>query len=97
MVVGALTHCALLHIMCDLKAVQIDGQHCLIWEHMLNEFELGYNAVEATKNIYCVKNEGAFDYSTVTRWFKKFCLSCKNFDNQAKSGRPKTVASEAVL
>ena len=37
--------------------------------------ELGYNAVEATKNIYCVKS--LVDPITVTRWFKKFHLGCR--------------------
>ena len=32
------------------------------------------------KNIYCVKTEGA-----VTRWFKKFCLDCKNLDDQSEA------------
>ena len=41
------------------------------------------------------KNEG--DHSTVTRWFKTFCMDCKNLDNQAKSSRPKSMDSEAEL
>ena len=41
--------------------------------------------MEATKNIYCMKSKGAVDHSPVTRWFKKFCLSCKNLDYQARS------------
>ena len=35
--------------------------------------------------------------STVTRWFLKVCLVCKNLNDQARSGRPKSVESEAVL
>ena len=34
---------------------------------------------------------------TATRWFKKFHSRCKNLDDQAKSGWPKTMNSEAVL
>ncbi len=52
-VVGALTCCALLHSMCDLKVTQMNMQHNLIQELMLYEFELDYITVEATKNI-CV-------------------------------------------
>ena len=36
-------------------------------------------------------------HSTVSRWLKKFDLACKNVDDQARSGRPKIVDSEAVL
>ena len=64
--VGALTHCVLLHSMCDLKAAQINVQRCLIWELMPYEFELVHNTVEATKNICCAKGEGAVDHRTVT-------------------------------
>ena len=53
-VAGALT---LVHgfTMWNLKAAQMNLQHSLIWEIILNEFELGHNTVEETKNICCVK------------------------------------------
>ena len=51
---------------------------------MLHKFELGHNAMEATKNIRCVKGEGTVDHSIVTKWSKKFCSGCKKFDDQAK-------------
>ena len=57
----------------------------------------GHNDLETTKNICCVKDEGAVDHATVTRWLQSFCSGCKNLDNQAKSGRPKTVNPGAVL
>ena len=38
---------------------------------MLSEFKLGCNAVEATKNIYCVKGEGTINHSTIIKQFKK--------------------------
>ena len=38
-----------------------------------------------TKNICCAKGNGTVDHNTITRWFKKFCLACKNLDNQAVS------------
>ena len=46
------------------------------------KFEVGHNAAEANKSIY-VKNQ----CSKV----KKFRSSCKNHDDQARSGRPKTI------
>ena len=42
-------------------------------------------------NICCAKYKGTVDHSTVTRWSKKLCSGCKNLDNQARSGRPKTM------
>ena len=52
--------------------------------------------MEATKNTYCVKGEGIVELSTLTRWFKKFHSCWKNLKHQAKSGKPKSVASKAV-
>ena len=43
----------------------------IIWELKLYMFQL-HNNTEVTKNICCLKSEGAVDYSTVTRWFKIF-------------------------
>ena len=40
-------------------------QHSLSWDIRFYEFELGHNTVEATKNIRCVKGDGAFDCRTV--------------------------------
>ena len=97
LVVVALTHCALLHFVCDVEAAQMNDQHSLIWKIVLYNFELGYNAAEVTKDICFAKNEGKVDRSTVTRWFKKFHLGCKNLDNQAQLGRPKTIDSGAIL
>ena len=62
---------------------------------MLFKFELGHNAVEATKNICCAKGEN--NHNTLTRWFKKFCSGCNNLDKQAKTGRPKIKESKTVL
>ena len=72
-------------------------QYSLIWELMLYEFEQGHNSVEATKTICCVKGEDTVDPSSVTRWFKIFHSGCKKFDDQARSGSPKTRDSKAVL
>ena len=44
-----------------------------------------------------MKGEGSVHHSTVTRWFKKFCLGHQDLDDQAGSGRPKTENFKAVL
>ena len=64
---------------------------------MLYEFELSHNAEETAKNICCVKDEGAVDHNSITRWLKKFRRGCKNFDDQGISNRPKSVDSKALL
>ena len=87
-------HCFSLY---DFKASQMNIQHCLIWEFMLFEFEMYCNAAVATKKICCVKGEGLVDYSTVTRWFKKFNSGCKNLNNQAKQGRSKAIDSKFMF
>ena len=53
--------------------------------------------MDPTKNICCVKDEGAVDYSIVTRLLKKFYSSCKNLDDQARSGRAKMIDFEALI
>ena len=83
-VVGALPRRALFASMCDLNS-------------RTDELELGHIATETTKNICWAQGEGTVDHSTVTRGFKKFRLGCKNFDDQGKSGWPKSIDSEAVL
>ena len=52
---------------------------------------------KSAKNIYYTKGKGADDPSTVTRYLKKFHSDCKILDALARSGRPKTAGSEAVL
>ena len=64
---------------------------------MLYDFQLGHYAAEATKNICFIKGEVSVGHSTVTRLFKKFRTSRKKVDDQASSGRPKSVDSEVVL
>ena len=80
--VSALTYCALLHFMFDLKASQINEQHSLIQKLMFYKFKLGHNAAEATENICCMKSEDEVDHNTVTKQFKKFCLAYKNLEDQ---------------
>ena len=68
-----------------------------IRELMLYKLQLNHKIDEAIKNIFAAKDEGAFDYNTVTRLFKKFYLGWENLDDQARSGRPQTVAFKAAL
>ena len=56
---------------------------------------MSHNIAEVIKNICCVKNEGTFDHNTIISWVKKFHSGCYNLDDQARSGRPKTVDSLA--
>ena len=72
-------------------------QHILIQELILYEFGLDHNTTEAIKNIYCAKSGGVFNYSAVTRWFKKLRSDCKELEEQEMTGRPKTVDSVSVL
>ena len=54
MIVGVLIH-ALLHSICYMKATQMNVQCSRIWELTLYKLEMGHNALEATKNICCIK------------------------------------------
>ena len=94
MVLGALTHCALLHSMCYLKTARINVQCHLILELMLYEFELGHNEAESTKNICWAKGEGTVDH---LKGLKKFCSDKKNLDNQKELSKPKTMDSKVML
>ena len=54
--VGSIMLVGVLDMLCivsfsDLKATQTNKQGSLIWEFMFCKFELGHNAVKATKNI----------------------------------------------
>ena len=68
MVVGVLTHCALIHSVCNLKATQMNEQCSRIQEFIFYEFKLGNSTI-----------------------------SCKHLDNQARSGRPKTMDFEVMF
>ena len=81
-------------MVCGSKDTQINMQCGLIWEIMLYEFKLNHDFVDMTKNTSCADTD---DHNTVNRWFKKFCLGCKNFNNQARSDRPKIVDSKVIL
>ena len=62
------------------------------------EFEVGHNTAKTAKNICCAKDdEDAVDHCTVIKRFKIFRSDCKNDDNQARSGSPKTMNSKSVL
>ena len=66
-VVGAMTRCALLNSVFDLKTAQMNVPHRLTWELMLHKFELGHIVAEVTKNIYCTKDGGTVDHRIVSR------------------------------
>ena len=74
-----------------MKAAHINMQHNLTQELILYKFELDHNAAEATKNIRCAKREGTVDHITITRWFKKFYLSCKKDRANSSRGEKKIL------
>ena len=86
------TFCTLLCV-CDLKAAQMDRQCSLIQELMRLNWAITPWKKPKTLAVRKVK----VLLITVTSWFKKFCLGYKNLDNQVRSGRPKSVASKAIL
>ena len=63
-------------------------------EFMLYKCELGHNAEEATKCICYSKGDGAVDHNALNKWFKKFCLGCKNLNDQARLCWPKILDYE---
>ena len=77
MVIGVVICWALLHSVYDLKATQMNVQHNLICKLMHYDFELGHNALKATKNFCCMRSDGIINHSTFTRWVKKFCSFSK--------------------
>ena len=94
---GALTHSTLLHSLYDLKAESMNVPSSLMWALMIYEFELGYKAAEAVKNMCDMKGEGTIDHITESRWLKKFKLGCKNLNDLVKSDRFKILDSEAIF
>ena len=81
----------------DLKVTQMNMQQNLIREPEFYNFELGDNTTETTQTIFCAKGEDAVNHSRVTRWLEKLRSGCKNFDHHTRSGRLKSVDSEAML
>ena len=59
----------------------MNRQRNLTQELMLYEFDLDHNAAKTHKNICCAKDEGAIDYSIVTRCLKNFRSDYKNLDD----------------
>ena len=76
---------------CDLLATQMNMLCNIVQELMLYKFKLSHNT------ICCEKGEDAVGHRVVTRWFQKFCLVCKNLNNQARSNRPKNVNYVTIL
>ena len=94
------------YIMVDAALTRYALLHSYIWKTnrwIYNVFSFEnlcfttHNVVEAAKNICCAKIESAANHYTRTRWFKKFHLDYKNFDDHASSGQPKRVDSEALI
>ena len=61
--VGVLTHCTLLHSMCDLNAVQKNVQYSLIQEFMLTSSNWAITPWKQSKTFVVQKGEGRVDYS----------------------------------
>ena len=89
-IVGALTRRALLYSLSYFKVTQKNMQF------MLYEFKPGNNATKTSRNICCAESQGAVNHCKVSRQLKKFRSGCKNFDDQATSGRTKNINSQAV-
>ena len=53
---GGLMCSALLHSVCDLKTAQMNVPYSQMQE--LCRFKMGHDAAKATKNSWCMKNEG---------------------------------------
>ena len=85
MVVGALTDCVLFHSMCDLKDTQMNVKYGLIWDFMLDKFELGHNATK--KHLLCTK------WRCSKQMVEEICSGHKNLNDQARTSRPKTEGS----
>ena len=47
---------------------------------MLYEFKMRNYATEIAKNICCAKTVDVVHFSSVTRWFNKFCSGRKNLN-----------------
>ena len=60
---------------------------------ILYEFKLDHNSTKGIFFMWKVKTQ----LITVTRWFTKFHLGCKNLNEQAKSVRFKTVDIGVML
>ena len=52
-VVGAQTRCALLHLVYNLKVVQVNRQSRLIQKRMLHEFEFSHNGHGSKEKYLC--------------------------------------------
>ena len=82
-VVGVLTRSTCFHSVCDLKATQMNLQSNLIRELILYEFELTHITVGSTKK------------HLPSEVRKRSCG--KDLDDQARSGRTKSLNSKAMI
>ena len=82
LVVGAQTHCSLVHFLRDLRAANL----------CFTSSTWGIAPRKQPKIFVAWKVK----VHLITRWFKKLSLGCKNLDNQARSSRHKSDDFEAV-
>ena len=75
------------HSMCDLKDALMNMQCILIWELIICESKCQRNN---QKFLLCESwRQSWSQYSKQV--VQEGCIGCKNLDNQARSGRPKTA------
>ena len=86
-VVGVMTHCAIVHFVWSLKATEMNVQQSQIQELILS-LNWATMLLKQPKTFVVQKMKGQL--SMITKWFKKFCSGSKNFNNQARSDWPQT-------
>ena len=93
-VVGMLTCWALLHPICDLKTRKMNKNGVYFrnlcftsWKRVITLWEQPKTFVMQKVKVQLITEQLP----------KKFCLSCKNLDDQEKSGRLKRMNSEVIL
>ena len=91
-VVSALTHCASLYCVCDLKVAQMNVQRNLSREIMFHEFKLRDNTAKVVKNI----SYGKFERRSYLQYSKQMAEET-SFGLQESWWSGKTVDSEAML
>ena len=66
-----------------LKSVNLTLKNKRLVKAMIKEMTPSHNTVEETK-IHLLSKRCKVQLFTITKWFKKFCLGCKNLDAQAR-------------
>ena len=89
MVVGALTHCVLIHTGCDLKTTKIKVSTSS------NSGTYALRVLSGPKHCGGTQMHLFFEKWRIW-WFKKFPWDSRNVNDQARLDVPKSVASDAV-